>query len=90
MPAALREAQRTQRPPDERFGGCEYERRWWTLGMLCLSLLLIVVANASLNVALPTLAAGLDASASSLRWMVDAYALVFAGRLLTDKRAVAA
>ena len=34
----------------------EYERRWWTLGVLCLSLVMIVMANASLNVALPTLA----------------------------------
>ncbi len=35
----------------------EYERRWWTLGVLCISLVMIVMANASLNVALPTLAA---------------------------------
>src|SRR5256885_6349236 len=61
----------------------EYERRWWTLGVLCLSLVLIVVANASLNVALPTLVTDLHASASSLQWIVDAYSLVFAGLLLT-------
>jgi EmrB/QacA subfamily drug resistance transporter len=61
----------------------EYERRWWTLGVLCLSLLMIVMANASLNVALPTLADDLHASASSLQWIVDAYSLVFAGLLLT-------
>ena len=39
--------------------------------------------NASLNVALPTLAESLNASPSSLQWIVDAYALVFAGLLLT-------
>ena len=61
----------------------EYERRWWTLGVLCLSLLMIVMANASLNVALPTLSRDLDAGASSLQWIVDAYSLVFAGLLLT-------
>src|SRR6266705_2393064 len=61
----------------------EYERRWWTLGVLCLSLVMIVVANASLNVALPTLVQDLHASASSLQWIVDAYSLVFAGLLLT-------
>ena len=33
--------------------------------------------------ALPTLARELDASTSSLQWMVDAYALVFAGLLFT-------
>src|SRR5256885_12596632 len=61
----------------------EYERRWWTLGVLCLSLVMIVVANASLNVALPTLERDLHASSSSLQWIVDAYSLVFAGLLLT-------
>src|SRR5438309_7286875 len=61
----------------------DYERRWWTLGVLCLSLVMIVVANASLNVALPTLVRDLHASSSSLQWIVDAYSLVFAGLLLT-------
>src|SRR5690242_10784764 len=61
----------------------DYERRWWTLGVLCLSLLMIVMSNASLNVALPTLSRDLDAGASSLQWIVDAYSLVFAGLLLT-------
>jgi EmrB/QacA subfamily drug resistance transporter len=60
-----------------------YERRWWTLGVLCLSLVMIVVANASLNVALPTLVKDLHASSSALQWIVDAYSLVFAGLLLT-------
>src|SRR5436305_4340214 len=61
----------------------DYERRWWTLGVLCVSLVMIVVANASLNVALPTLVKDLHASTSSLQWIVDAYSLVFAGLLLT-------
>src|SRR5260221_12028182 len=61
----------------------EYQRRWWTLGVLCVSLVMIVVANASLNVALPTLVQDLHAGASSLQWIVDAYSLVFAGLLLT-------
>jgi EmrB/QacA subfamily drug resistance transporter len=65
-----------------------HERRWWILGVLCLSLLIIVVDNSILNVALPTLArpesqGGLDATTSQLQWMVDAYTLVFAGLLLT-------
>ncbi|MDQ1433055.1 MAG: hypothetical protein QOF40_3657, partial [Actinomycetota bacterium] len=61
----------------------EYERRWWTLGVLCISLVMIVMSNASLNVALPTLARDLNAGSSSLQWIVDAYSLVFAGLLLT-------
>ncbi|TML42702.1 MAG: MFS transporter [Actinobacteria bacterium] len=57
----------------------DYERRWWTLGVLCLSLVMIVAANASLNVAIPTLVRDLHASSSDLQWVVDAYSLVFAG-----------
>jgi EmrB/QacA subfamily drug resistance transporter len=60
-----------------------YRRRWWILGVLCLSLLVIIVDNSILNVAIPTLVRDLDASNSQLQWIVDSYTLVFAGLLLT-------
>jgi EmrB/QacA subfamily drug resistance transporter len=60
-----------------------YKRRWWMLGVLCLSLLIIALDNTILNVALPTLAREFSASGSELQWMVDAFVLVFAGLLLT-------
>ncbi len=65
-----------------------YRRRWLTLLVLCISLIVIVLDNTILNVAIPTLAhptaqGGLGASASQLQWIVDAYVLVFAGLLLT-------
>jgi EmrB/QacA subfamily drug resistance transporter len=60
-----------------------FHRRWLILGVLCLSLLVIVVDNSILNVALPTLVRDLKASNSQLQWMVDSYTLVFAGLLLT-------
>jgi EmrB/QacA subfamily drug resistance transporter len=60
-----------------------YERRWRTLAVLALSLVIIGLDNTILNVALPTLQDRFDASASQLQWMVDAYLLVFAGLLLT-------
>lgn len=60
-----------------------HARRWAILAVLCLSLIIVIIGNTSLNVALPTLAAELDASTSQLQWMVDAYALVFAGLLFT-------
>jgi EmrB/QacA subfamily drug resistance transporter len=60
-----------------------HRRRWWTLGVMALSLLVIGLDNTILNVALPTLVRELGASASQLQWMVDAYILVFAGLLLT-------
>ncbi len=58
-------------------------RRWWTLGVLCLSLLVIGLDNTVLNVALPTLVRDLHASGSQLQWIVDAYTLVYASILLT-------
>jgi EmrB/QacA subfamily drug resistance transporter len=65
-----------------------YRRRWMTLMVLCLSLMVIGLDNTILNVALPTLArphtaGGLGATASQLQWIVDAYTVVFAGLLLT-------
>lgn len=60
-----------------------YRRRWWILVVLCTSLIIVIVGNTALNVALPTLARELDADTTQLQWMVDAYALVFAGMLFT-------
>jgi EmrB/QacA subfamily drug resistance transporter len=61
-----------------------YERRWWTLGFLCLSLVIVFTGNSSLNVALPTLARDLGATESQLQWVVASYSLVFAGLLFSS------
>ncbi len=58
-------------------------RRWWVLVVLCLSLLVTGIDQTILNVALPTLVRDLHASTSQLQWIVDAYAVIFAGLLLT-------
>lgn len=58
-------------------------RRWWALGVLSFSLVMIVMDNTILNVALPKLSQGLQATNSQLQWIVDAYTLVFAALLLT-------
>jgi EmrB/QacA subfamily drug resistance transporter len=63
--------------------GKAYDRRWWTLVVLSVSLLVISLDNTILNVALPTIERDLDASAGALQWIVDSYTLVFAGLLLT-------
>jgi EmrB/QacA subfamily drug resistance transporter len=59
-----------------------YRRRWWILTTLCLSLVIVVVANTALNVALPRLVHELDATENDLQWITDAYGLIFAGLLL--------
>jgi len=60
-----------------------YERRNWTLGILSVALIIIGLDVTVLNVAIPTLQAELNATASQLQWIVNAYILVFAGVLLT-------
>jgi EmrB/QacA subfamily drug resistance transporter len=60
-----------------------YARRWKTLAVLSLSLVIIGLDNTILNVALPSLQESFHASTSTLQWMVDGYLLVFAGLLLT-------
>ncbi|MET0146117.1 MAG: DHA2 family efflux MFS transporter permease subunit [Ilumatobacteraceae bacterium] len=60
-----------------------HDRRWVTLGVLCLSLLVIVMDNTILNVAIPSLINDLGASNSEIQWIIDSYTLVFAGLLLT-------
>jgi len=57
-------------------------RRWWTLAVLCLSLLMTVLDTTVVNVALPTLSRELHANSSGLEWIVDSYTLLFAGLLL--------
>src|SRR5437879_4647544 len=60
-----------------------YQRRWWILGVLNFSLLVIVVDNSIPTAALPSLKDRMHATNSQLQWMVDSYTLVFAGLLLT-------
>ena len=50
--------------------------------MICVSALVVNVDNTILNVALPTLVRKLHATSSELQWIVDSYAMVFAGLLL--------
>jgi MFS transporter, DHA2 family, multidrug resistance protein len=59
-----------------------YNRRWFLLGIMCLSLVMVVMSVSGLNVALPNMQRELGASASALQWIVDSYALVFAALLL--------
>ncbi|MSQ29003.1 MAG: DHA2 family efflux MFS transporter permease subunit [Dehalococcoidia bacterium] len=59
-----------------------YGQRWWVLGVLSLSLLLISLDNTILNVAIPPIQQALGATTAELQWIIDSYVLVFAGLLL--------
>ncbi len=60
-----------------------HRMRWWTLAVLCFSLLITSLDATILNTAIPRLVTELGASNSELQWIIDAYILVFAGLLLT-------
>src|SRR5690349_24375358 len=60
----------------------ERQQRTAVLRVMCLALMMVVAAVASLNVALPGIARDTGASQTELQWIVDAYAIVFAALLL--------
>jgi EmrB/QacA subfamily drug resistance transporter len=57
-------------------------RRWWMLGVACLSVLVVALDLTILNIALPSISAALHASTGDLQWIVDAYSLAFAAVML--------
>src|SRR6266511_5289106 len=77
-----RKARRDGDNEEEAMRDDTYRRRWWTLVVLSVSLLIIGIDDTIINIAVPTLQRELGASASALQWIVDAYIVVFAGLLL--------
>jgi len=59
-----------------------YARRWWALLVLCLSLLIVVMANTSLIVAAPDMTKELGLSSSDLQWVIDGYTVPYAALML--------
>ncbi|MEV0254401.1 MFS transporter [Streptomyces sp. NPDC050732] len=59
-----------------------YARRWWALLVLCLSLLIIVMANTALTVAAPDMTKDLGLSSSDLQWVIDGYTVPYAALML--------
>jgi EmrB/QacA subfamily drug resistance transporter len=67
--------------PVEKVTG-PYPRRWWALIVLCLSLLIVVMANTSLIVAAPDMTRDLGLSSSDLQWVIDGYTVPYAALML--------
>jgi EmrB/QacA subfamily drug resistance transporter len=59
------------------------ERKWWTLILISIATFMLLLDITVVNVALPDIQSDLDASLSSLQWVVDAYSLMLAAVLLT-------
>lgn len=62
-------------------------RRWRVLGVLCMALFMALVDVSIVNVALPSIRVGLDASVSDLQWVLSGYALTFGVVLVAAGRA---
>jgi len=59
------------------------KRKWWTLVLSSIATFMLLLDITVVNVALPDIQRDLDASLSSLQWVVDAYSLMLAAFLLT-------
>jgi MFS family permease len=61
-------------------------KRWLTIMVLCLGVLMIVLDTTIVNVALPSIRTDLEFSQTSLVWVVNAYMVTFGGFLLLGGR----
>jgi EmrB/QacA subfamily drug resistance transporter len=61
-------------------------RRWITLVVLCVGVLMIILDSTIVNVALPSIESDLGFSQSSLAWVVNSYLITFGGLLLLAGR----
>jgi EmrB/QacA subfamily drug resistance transporter len=61
--------------------------KWLVLVLVCIAQFMVVLDATVVNVALPSIQEGLDFSADSLQWVVNAYTLAFGGFLLLGGRA---
>ncbi len=62
-------------------------REAWLLGVCCVAQFMVILDLSIVNVALPSIQLSLNFSAPELQWIVDAYAITFAGFLMLGGRA---
>src|SRR5579871_5397314 len=66
-----------------RFGS----RSAWILAVCCVAQFMVILDLSIVNVALPSIQTALNFSSPELQWVVDAYAITFAGFLMLGGRA---
>jgi EmrB/QacA subfamily drug resistance transporter len=80
----------TARPPDpvevDALGAPLDPRRWLTLGILLLTVVLIALDTSVLNVSIPTMLRDLDTTVPALQWVITGYSLTFATLLIIGGR----
>src|SRR5271155_3020879 len=68
--------------PGRRLGGDS----WWLLVVCCVAQFMVILDLSIVNVALPSIQSALGFSSPELQWIVDAYAITFAGFLMLGGR----
>ncbi|MFM9705289.1 MFS transporter [Streptomyces galilaeus] len=84
MPSASRP---THSPSGSPTGSPTRSPAWLVVALACAGQFLVVLDVSVVNVALPSMRAELDMSVSGLQWVVNAYAIAFAGFMLLGGRA---
>ena len=59
----------------------------WLLAVCCVAQFMVILDLSIVNVALPSIQSSLGFSSPNLQWVVDAYAITFAGFLMLGGRA---
>src|SRR6476660_6447860 len=70
-------------PPESRRGSGSA----WLLAVCCVAQFMVILDLSIVNVALPSIQSSLEFSSPELQWVVDAYAITFAGFLMLGGRA---
>jgi EmrB/QacA subfamily drug resistance transporter len=73
--------------PRRRITGLLGSRSGWLLGVCCVAQFMVILDLSIVNVALPHIQSALAFSSPDLLWVVDAYAITFAGFLMLGGRA---
>jgi EmrB/QacA subfamily drug resistance transporter len=63
--------------------GSQTNRKWWTLGAVCVATFMLLLDITVVNTALPDIQKDLGGSFTDLQWVIDAYALSLAALVLT-------
>lgn len=76
----------SRRDPTRRDAPTAERGPWAVLGVLCLGLFVVLLDTTIVNIAVPQLTVGLNATLDQLLWIVNAYTLAYATLLITGGR----
>ena len=68
-------------------GASRFSRETWLLIVCCVAQFMVILDLSIVNVALPSIQSSLNFSSADLQWVVDGYAIAFAGFLMLGGRA---